>query len=69
MEFIKIGNVNNQGDIAIIKSLLESNNINFYITNENFSSLYGAASGLTSMDIFVSEKETEQAKDLLNNFV
>jgi len=69
MEFIKIGSVNNQGDIAIVKSLLESNNIDFYVTNENFSALYGAANGLTSMDIFVSEKEAEQAKDLLKNFV
>jgi len=69
MEFVKIGSVNNQGDLAIIKSLLESSNINFYITNENFSALYGAANGLTAMDIFVLEKETEQAKDLLKNFV
>jgi hypothetical protein len=68
LEFIKIGVVNNPADLSLVKSLLESEDIVYYISNENFSNLYGAADGLTSMDIMVRQDDSERAKDILKDF-
>ena len=68
-EFVKVGSINTVGSLAVIKSLLESENVTYHITNEHFSSLYGAADGLTMMDILVRSDQVNIAKDLLKDYV
>lgn len=68
-KFIKIYSTPNQGEIAIIKSILDSQEISYYIKGENFSALYGAANGLSSMDVMVRDDCSEDAKELLKEFI
>ncbi len=68
LKFVKVTSVNNQGVLSIIKSLLEGAKIPYYITNENFSTLYGVADGLTLMDIMVREDRLTEAADILKEF-
>jgi len=56
-------------EIAIIKSLLDGNQIPYYIKGENFASLNGLADGLTTMDIMVREDYSEDVKELLKDFI
>ena len=46
--FVKVYSTPNHGEVAIIKSILDSQEISYYIKGENFGSLYGAANGLSS---------------------
>ena len=68
-KFIKIYSTPNHGEIAIIKSILDSQGISYYIKGENFGTLYGAASGLSSMDVMIIEDYSEDAKELLKEFI
>ena len=68
-KFIKVYSTPKQGEIAIIKSILDSQGISYYIKGENFGILYGAASGLSSMDVMIKEDYSEDAKELLKEFI
>ncbi len=50
----------NQGDIAIIKSMLDDAGVDYYVTGEN--SIYDAVA------LFVNETEISLAKDILKDF-
>jgi hypothetical protein len=67
--YIKIYSTPKQGEIAIIKSILDSQGIPYYIKGENFGILYGAANGLSSMDVMIREDYSEDAKELLKEFI
>jgi len=69
VKFIKVISINNIGQLEIVKSLLQSFKIPYYVTNENFASLYGEADGLTQMDIMVREDKIEEAEDILKDFL
>ena len=58
-----------QSELAIIKSLLDSIGIKYFVTNENFNTLYGAADGFTAMEIKVEADRVDEAKELLSNFI
>lgn len=68
-KFIKVYTTPKAGEIAIIKSILDSQKISYFIKGENFGTLYGPADGLSSMDIMVREDNFEDAKELLKEFV
>ena len=68
-KFITVYSTNNHAELALIKSLLNTASINYFITNENFNSLYGVADGLTLMDIKVMDDKVEEAKELLKDFI
>ena len=68
-KFIKVYSTPKQGEIAIIKSILDSQGISYYIKGENFGILYGAANGLSSMDVMVRDDHSEEARELLKEFI
>ena len=55
----------NQGDIALIKSILENGDINFYILGEVFLSVRPL---LEPAIFFVAESQVKEAQELLKNF-
>ena len=67
--FIRVYSTPKQGEIALIKSLLDSNKIPYYIKGENFGTLYGPADGLSTMDIMIREDYSEDVKELLKDFI
>ena len=55
----------NQGDIALIKSLLDNSSIEYYTTGENFLSVDPL---IQPAKFFVNENQVEEAKELLKEF-
>ena len=55
----------NQGDIGIIKSILDDNEIDYYVTGENFLSVSPL---LEPAQFFVNTNQFEEAKKLLKDF-
>lgn len=68
-KFIKVHSTPKMGEIAVIKSLLDAQNIPYEIKGEHFAALYGAADGLSSMDVMVREDYFEDAEELLKEFI
>ena len=68
-KFIKVYTTPKLGEIAVIRSILDAQNIPYHIKGEHFATLYGQADGLSSMDIMVSEEYSEDAKELLKEFI
>ncbi len=61
----KVYSTFNPQDIALLKSILEENNIDHYVTNEWSGGVYPHATG---MDIMVVEAQAEEAKKLIEDF-
>jgi hypothetical protein len=55
----------NQGDLGVVKSMLDDANIDYYVFGENFLSVDPL---LQPARIFVNQKQAEEAADLLQNF-
>jgi len=55
----------NQGDIALIKSLLDNSTIEYFTTGENFLSVDPL---IQPAKFFVNENQVEEAKELLKEF-
>jgi hypothetical protein len=55
----------NQGDIAIIKSMLDDAEVDYYLTGENF---LGVRPLLEPAVFYVNEKDLELARDILKDF-
>jgi hypothetical protein len=68
-KFIRVFTTPKIGEIVIIKSLLDSDKIPYYIKGENFGTLYGPADGLSSADVMVREDYAEHANKLLKDFI
>ncbi len=58
--YVQLLTTSNQGDAAIIKSMMENAEVDYYLTGEN--SIY------EPMVLFVNEKDLELAKDILKDF-
>ncbi len=58
---------NSESELAVIRSLLDSADIPYYIRNEHFGSLYVGPiiGGLNNKPIFVPENHYNEAKDIL----
>jgi len=57
------------GEIAVIKSLLDSQGIPYHIKGETFGTLCGPADGLSAVDVMVREDNYLNAKELLKDFI
>jgi len=68
-EFERVYSSPKQGEIGLIKSLLDGENIPYYIKGENFGTLYGPADGLSSMEVMIRKDYLETAKELLQDFI
>lgn len=68
-KFKKVFSTPKLAEIIVIKSILETQNIPYHIKGENFATLYGAADGLSSMDILVREDFFSEANELLKDFI
>ena len=55
----------NQGDVSIIKSLLDDGGIDYYIFGENFLSVRPL---LEPARLFVNETQIEEVKEILKDF-
>jgi hypothetical protein len=55
----------NQGDIGLIKSILEDSNIDYYVFGENFLSVDPL---IQPARFYVNEEQAEEAKELLKDF-
>ncbi len=58
--YIQLLTTSNQGDAAIIKSMMENAEVDYYLTGEN--SIY------EPMVLYVNEKDIDLAKDILKDF-
>ena len=68
---IKIFCPRDEVELAIAKSILDSENIPYYVKNEHFGSLYAgpAISFFNEKTIFVNEEFKEAALELLDNLI
>jgi hypothetical protein len=71
--FVKIYTIPNtvrmMGEIALIKSLLDSGRVPYYIAGENVGTLYGFAGVLNPLDVMVREDYAQDARELLRDFI
>lgn len=68
MNFEKLLECHDEGELAVIKSLLDGNNIQYYVQNEHFGSLYpGSSLPFNMRVIMVPESELERAQILLSH--
>jgi hypothetical protein len=58
-----------KGEIALIKSILEENDIPYFIDNEAAFGLAGALVGANDMGVHVPRKHQELARELLKEFI
>ncbi|HBG23667.1 MAG: hypothetical protein A2266_02410 [Bacteroidetes bacterium RIFOXYA12_FULL_40_10] len=65
MEIVRLISCNTAFDANIIKTKLESEEIECFITNENFSTIYPFLTG--GIDIMINEKDLERAKELISD--
>ena len=66
VDFKEIETSFDPGDIAIIKSILDDNQIVYFIRNEYSDSLFGAA---FPAKIMVSKNQVQEVKNLLKDFL
>jgi hypothetical protein len=66
MGMVKLAELHDEGQLALLKSLLDGNGILYFIQNEHFGSLYpGSASPLNTRVVMVPEAELGRAGTLL----
>ncbi len=68
-KFVRVYSTPKQGEIALIKSILDGQEIPYYIKGENFGTLYGPADGLSLMDIMIREDYSGDVEELLKDFI
>lgn len=68
-KFTRVYSTPKLGEIAVIRSVLDAENIIYTIKGEYFGTIYGPADGLSSMDVMVREDQAEDAKELLKEFI
>lgn len=65
MGYIKIYSTFNPGELPLVKSVLEADGIDYFVTNEWSGGIYPHATG---MDVMVEEAQAERAKELIEDF-
>lgn len=66
MDFVPVLETKNPGDIAIIRSLLDSENIQYFIDGENFSNVHAYS---LPMKVRVHTSQLEEARNILSDFI
>lgn len=54
------------GRLALLKGLLESSDIQFYVNNENFSQAYGLA---VTPEVFVETARAFEAREMIKDYL
>jgi hypothetical protein len=66
MAMVKLRESHDEGELAVIQSLLDGNNIAYFIQNEHFGSLYpGSALSFNTRVLMVGEADIARAETLL----
>lgn len=68
-KFVCIYRTPSKSQIALIKSLLNAEEIPYFIENESFASLYGSMDGAINLGVMVSGEFSEKAKELLSEII
>jgi len=68
-KFVRVHSISRADELGIVKSILDTNKIPYFIKGENFGTLYGPSNGLALMDVMVREDYSPQAKDLLTDLI
>ncbi|OGX16282.1 MAG: hypothetical protein A2166_03960 [Omnitrophica WOR_2 bacterium RBG_13_41_10] len=68
-DYVCIYRTPSHDQLAIIKSLLDSNEIPYFIENEHFASLIGVSDGAVNFGIMIKTSYSEEAKELLNEII
>jgi len=68
-KFVRVHSISRADELGIVKSILDSHKIPYFIKGENFGTLYGPANGLSLMDVMVREDYSPQAKELLIDLI
>ena len=66
-QLVSVCATNKQTVLSVVKSLLDAGGIEYFVTNENLNLVYGAADGLTLMDIRVREEDAADAREILKD--
>ncbi len=61
----KVYSTFNPGELPLLKSILQDNDIDFFVTNEWSGGIFPHATG---MDIMVEDTQAERAKELIEDF-
>ncbi len=66
----KLYSPTNESELMVIKSILESEDIPFYVQNDQFGSMYPGIflTNFNAKTIMVPDEFYETAKDLISNF-
>lgn len=64
-DFVHLLVLYKDADIVIVKSLLESEHIPYYVGNENFSKAYGCI----GVNVFVACERIKDAQEVLKTFL
>jgi hypothetical protein len=67
--FVSVFSTPNPAEVAMIKSLLDSADIDYFVSNENLHTLYGSADGFTAVEFRVYKGQAEEARELLKEFI
>jgi hypothetical protein len=62
--FIQLFSSLNQGDIGLLKSILDDSEVEYYVTGENFLALRPL---LTPAVFYIKESEVEKVKEILKD--
>jgi hypothetical protein len=66
MGMVKLRESHDEGELAVIKSLLDANDIAYFVQNEHFGSLYpGTALSFNTRVVMVEESDAIRAEILL----
>jgi Putative prokaryotic signal transducing protein len=66
MAMVKLRESHDEGELALIQSLLDANNIAYFIQNEHFGSLYpGSVLPFNTRILMVRESDIAKAETLL----
>lgn len=68
-KFICIYRTPEQGEMVVIKSLLDVSEIPYFIENESFAVSFGPIDGAVNFGIMVAEECVEEARELLRDFI
>ncbi|MDE3019837.1 MAG: DUF2007 domain-containing protein [Nitrospirota bacterium] len=68
MDLVRLIEPQDEGELALIKSLLDGNGIRYFVKNEHFGSLYpGFPLPFNRREVMVHESELGRAGTLLEN--
>jgi len=66
MSYIKVYSTFRQGDLAMIKSILDESSVKFYVANEQAAGMYPLG---ISMDVMVVEEQAEEVKKIIADYI